>query len=260
MKSQRLLVGLSLIVLALLALRENLSALALLAGERSLRIEEITNAARSFRIAAALGRDPATLAYNLGVAFYRRGDHARAKEWFADSLSKADPALVGTVHYNLGNCLFRQAEAAGDGETAGRLFRAAAGEYALALSKTPNDDDAKANLGLAQKRMAALSASGPNSTDRKRSSASSTGRKEAGHESNERDKARPGDIQAGSAKATPSRAWTGTTTADAVARLHPLSDNEVERLLSEARGRERPLGSLVGAGRPARVTTPEHDW
>jgi hypothetical protein len=96
-----------------------------------------------------------TLHYNLGTALYEQKLYDKAVEELEKAAGVDDPLQAARVHYNLGNCRFRQAEEAlrtNQAEEYGKLLLQAIESYTRSLEFNPHDQDAKFNLELARKR------------------------------------------------------------------------------------------------------------
>lgn len=253
----RLLAGLSALAALAFALRHDLGELALRQGDQWLRAGDIEGAAAALRQTLTLDGRAAPLAYNLGVALYRRGEYARADQHFTRALATADPELAAAIHFNRGNSRFRQAEALVPHAPPGaaRLLREAVADYGAALVLAPADDAARHNLEQARSRLRAVTAAmdqqrraekPPQSRPGSPPDASRQSRKPAG---------------ASQAARTPGRddapeeepLTSGKNRRD-------LSPAQVERLLNEARGRERPFGPPRGDAKTGPVARPDKDW
>ena len=82
--------------------------------------------------------------YNLGTAYYKQGKFIQAAHAFQTTLLKANVYNKAAVYYNLGNAQFKMHD-----------LSAAVESYKSALRLNPNDVDAKHNLNLALKLLAA---------------------------------------------------------------------------------------------------------
>ena len=256
-----LLVLLVLVGLAL-ALRQDLANLALRQGNTHLRDGDATAAQAAYARAITLGQPAAPLAYNLGVSLYRKGDYPQAQAQFTAALAAAGPELAVAGYYNRGNSRFRQAErlVADDPAAARRSFQEAAADYAQALALAPGAADAHGNLGLARARLAGLEneAAPP---ERKRAAGADPAQKaEAGGGP----KARTRQERPAAGQAAAGDAGKETARADAAASSgktrRALSRQEAERLLNEARGRERPAGTPLHGRQDGQLAQPERDW
>lgn len=110
----------------------------------------------------AMPNSPA-IAYNLGVAQYRKGDYQRAADAFSEAASLAnDGSLRSRSIYNLGNAAYAQSlealkSAADSGMSQDQLQRAtdmlkqALDNYKQAIANDPHDEDARANAELSHK-------------------------------------------------------------------------------------------------------------
>lgn len=229
-----------------LALRHDLAALALSRGNTRLQAGDIMAAEAEFKRSAALGGETAPLAYNLGVSLYRKGDFARARTWFDAALSTTGPELRAAIHYNRGNCQFRL----GERQAARGAFQAALADYGRTLALTPKAVDAGDNLNLTRARLAALARAHARPDPPRR--AGRSGRDEA-----------PGEARRG-IPGNAAHAAKPAARADASARpgkpYPALSRQETLRLLNEARGREKPMGTPRGGKQPGEQNKPEKDW
>lgn len=91
------------------------------------------------------------LAYNEGLAYYRKGDFDKARERFNSALATRDLGLEARAKYNLGDVAYSQAlEKLSSLKEAIDLARQAIVHYRDALDLTPEDEDARANIETAQ--------------------------------------------------------------------------------------------------------------
>ena len=250
-----------------LALRQDLSAYALQRGEARLLAGDVPGAEAAFRMAVTLGGDPALPAYNLGVGLYGKGAYSQAQRQFTGALASAGPGLAAAAHYNRGNSLFRQAErlAASDRQTAGRLFQAAVADYHKALALAPGAVDVGGNLELAQARLVALgNTPGQDAGNRKtgegaaKPSATETG---TGQQTGARETSvQPGSSRQKAAGSSAARSESPEGEASSGKSRRDLTRTEAERLLNEARGREK-LAGMPHGGNPNRPQAkPDKDW
>jgi len=96
--------------------------------------------------------DAFPLRYNIGVTHYTLGNYARAEESFAQALEQADGAQnQARSLYNLGNTLYRQAEAliGKDLPSARRTLARSSACYRRVLDIKPDSEDAAYNLEIA---------------------------------------------------------------------------------------------------------------
>jgi tetratricopeptide (TPR) repeat protein len=248
-------------------LQQDLSSLSLSQGTARLQTGDLSGAEMAFNRAISLGSDAAPLAYNLGVSLYRKGDFVRAQQQFATALATAGPDLAAAIHYNRGNSRFRQGEllAANDPQAARSLLSEAMADYRQALAGDPEATDAAGNLAAARLRLAALGkaaspdgSSRPPASDEKR--AGETAKDQGSKAESEPKKA---DSSSTPEATTADAAQAADGTDDSLGKGKPrrdLTQPEVERLLNEARGRERPAG-VPHAGNPAgKLAQPDKDW
>jgi Ca-activated chloride channel homolog len=85
--------------------------------------------------------NPAIL-YDIGNAYYKKGDFAAAKENYSQALAKATPGLKPKLLYNLGNSAFRQGQ-----------LEEAVKNYEAALKLAPQDKQARENLAFVKQQL-----------------------------------------------------------------------------------------------------------
>lgn len=101
--------------------------------------------------AAGLVADSPELAYNRGVAYYRKGDRTKAAEQFKKALTTRDLQLEARAKFNLGNCAYAEAlDKQQDLKAALEQLRLAISYYKDAIAADPDDIDAKMNIETAQ--------------------------------------------------------------------------------------------------------------
>lgn len=248
-----------------ITLRQDLANLALYQGSARLQAGDLAGAESALRRVAALGGEVAPLAYNLGVSRYRKGEFVQARQQFAAALSSRDPNLAAAARYNQGNSRFHQAErlAAGQTQAARRLFQEAISDYGKVLAQAPGATDAGGNLALARVRLAGLGNGQADAGGREKANSEKT----QPAQGNGGNGPKTGSEQARSvAKAQPAsaNAQPGSERPDASASAgkprHDLTQNEAERLLNEARGREKLAGMPHRGERNEPLAKPEKDW
>ncbi len=95
--------------------------------------------------------DSPELAYDRGVAYYRKGNRAKATENFEKALTTRDIALEARAKFNLGNCAYADAlEKQNDAKAALDKLKTAIAYYKDAIAANPGDLDAKVNMETAQ--------------------------------------------------------------------------------------------------------------
>jgi Ca-activated chloride channel homolog len=99
---------------------------------------DFEEALRIYRDALVQRPGSPSLHLNVGDALYELGDYAAAADEFERAAGAPDEGLAAQGYYNLGNSHYQQQD-----------FSAAAEAYREALQRTPQDQDAKANLELA---------------------------------------------------------------------------------------------------------------
>ncbi len=225
-----------------LSLRHDLALWFLRHGAEQLRSGEEVRALIALRRASSLGGDAGVLGYNLGVIHYRNREYELARSHF-DNAAAASPPLGLAARYNRGNALYRLAEQRMEKapEAAAGLVLLAMADYRAVLEDMPGDQDASHNLEAGDAPFGSAAAAGQPQPDR----------------------APPGKAEAGSKQESgrSARQEGEEHSAHFPARSQSeLPRAEVDRLLNEARGRERPAGELHGGGGLGRSAKPEKDW
>ena len=91
------------------------------------------------------------VAYNQAVAHYKLGDYIAARNYFNRALATRDPGLEAHAKYNLGNVAYASAlEKMSSLQEAIDLLKQSIGHYRDALELAPQDEDAQANIQMAQ--------------------------------------------------------------------------------------------------------------
>lgn len=247
-----------------MALRQDLMNLALNQGKTRLLAGDVTGAETAFRRAAALGGDAAPLVYNVGVGMYRKGEFQQAQRMFSVTLATAGAGLQAATLYNRGNCLFRQGEqlAVRDQEAARTKFQEAIADYGKALSLSPGAADIGGNLARARARLARLANGNARVPDTARTKHVKSPEGAASPDSNagtgHSPAPAPNQQMADGSAAQGASGTESPTTAGKPRR--ELTWNEAERLLNEARGREK-LAGPPHAGNPNEpLAKPDKDW
>jgi tetratricopeptide (TPR) repeat protein len=254
--------ALALLALALLALalRHDLIELALRQGAARLQTGEVAGAGKAIGNVATLGGDAAPLAYNLGDHLYRQNQYAEARKRYAEALTTAAPALAADLHFNLGNTAYREAAAlaAQNPAAASGGYRQAIAEYDQALALRPATD-AGANRALARAQATLLADRLARDAARQKAdnppppNADTNGKpngRRAGSRPNDKNAANQYTRQAKPAEDPTTRGKT----------RHAVTPQQAERLLNEARGREKLAGLPSRHPAPGKLATPEMDW
>jgi Ca-activated chloride channel family protein len=98
------------------------------------------------------------LAYNKGVALYRKGELDSAQQLFANALNTENAELAASASFNLGNCQYAKAvlQVESDPNSAIQSLDNAIAHYRSALQTNPSDRDARANIELANQLLKKL--------------------------------------------------------------------------------------------------------
>lgn len=230
-------------------------------GETALRAGDVPAAMASLAWASRLGGGDAVQAYNLGVGFYRMGDFARAERQFSAALATAGPGLALAARFNRGNARYRLAEGAGDREARGRWYGGAMADYSAVLAGYPEAADARVNLDAARRRYAVLMASAAKGKAQQADAHGAAGNPSPASGRQIGDKRETRQVEGKSGQTNRSR--RGEAPRDGSGQgesRRDLTRAEAERLLNDARGRERLAGPLHAGGRAERLAGPEKDW
>lgn len=130
------------IALVLLTLPAPLQAGPLQEGYEAYQREAYDRAVEKFLRGQLDDPDNPQVLYNLGNAYYKKGDYAAAQNQYSQALSKADEALKAQLLYNLGNSAFRQG-----------ALEEAVKNYKAALQLAPEDRQAKENLAFVEEQL-----------------------------------------------------------------------------------------------------------
>lgn len=161
MRAAALLLLAAVLLLGLLALdRRSLER-----ANRLYRAGRVEASVELYRIRAAGGRADPVAAYGLGTALLARGDPAAARP-LRRAAEAADSALRQRAHYNLGYHHLVRAEDAGESLAALEALEAAVRHGRSAVALDPDDEDARWNLELAERRLEELLRREPRLSDR----------------------------------------------------------------------------------------------
>ena len=112
--------------------------------------EDYAAALEGYRQAEVTLPESPELAYDRGLAHYKLGEFAEARDYFNRSLRTRDLGLEAKAKFNLGNVAYASAlEKLSDLQEAIDLLKTAMGQYRDTLELTPDDEDAKANIQTA---------------------------------------------------------------------------------------------------------------
>ena len=112
-------------------------------------------AIRIYQKALAKSQDSAILNYNLGTAFYKKGDYLQAMECFSKALTAEATDLEAKTNYNIGNSKYRlgeQIQTSNPSRTI-ELYREAMDYYQRAIEWNDQDEDAIHNHHWVEKKL-----------------------------------------------------------------------------------------------------------
>jgi tetratricopeptide (TPR) repeat protein len=261
------LTGLALAALVV-ALRADFANFFAWRGHTELRAGNFMAAQAAFRRSYRLGQDSAPTRFNLALTLYNLNEFEEARRQFEAVLVTAGPELTAATFYNRGNALYRLAErqVAQNPQAASRLWRAAIADYAEALAQDPHATDARSNLDLARMQLTALGKARDQERDgRNQGSAEKTRSGESPAGGTPQSEARQQDAAAGRHESMtpdggrPTQDNAEQPTAGGHSR-RDMSRSEAERLLNDARGRDRLFGLPLNVNSTAQMAKPEKDW
>ena len=127
-------------------------------ANRALQDGNLDEAIAIYESAESLMPGNHRLAYNKGVALYRKGEIESAQQLFTSAINTDDPGLAASASFNLGNCHYSKAieQLESDSQAAVEQLKASIKHYRSSLQLNSADSDARANIELAQKLLSQL--------------------------------------------------------------------------------------------------------
>ena len=122
-------------------------------AQKMYRLGSYKEALREFYALMEREGESPLLNYNIGTLHYRLGDYAKAREYLQKGISGGDPDLNAKVLYNLGNTIFRIAQAEQNTKERISRYREAIQAYISTLDSDENMEAAKINLEFARIRL-----------------------------------------------------------------------------------------------------------
>jgi tetratricopeptide (TPR) repeat protein len=240
-----------LFVCAVVALRYDLSRWQLTRGDRAFHDGDLRAAFAIWSSASRSSSSRQLALINRGVARYRLGETAAARDDFREAAASDAPDIRRQALYNLGTTLLviERQQKSTDLQQTKRLLAEALRHLQAAVELNPADTNAVHNKVVAQARLAAVTGREPPTSSPRQSP----------------DKARRGSDaskQAGQPGTNAGKPGAATERDSAGQRrtAPSLSHEQALRVLDEARGRET-LRSAVSAGnRQEKLTPPEKNW
>jgi flagellar biosynthesis GTPase FlhF len=103
-------------------------------------------------------QDSPAIKYNLGTAFYKKGDYPKALSYLQQAAHDKDLKIKSKAEYNLGNVLYKAGKQKEntDIDKAIKSLQGALGQYVQTLRDVPNDPDAKFNEDFVKKEIERL--------------------------------------------------------------------------------------------------------
>jgi tetratricopeptide (TPR) repeat protein len=122
-------------------------------AQKMYRLGSYKEALREFYALMEREGESPLLNYNIGTLHYRLGDYAKAREYLQKGIVGGNPDLNAKVLYNLGNTLFRVAQAEKNTQERISRYREAIQAYISTLDSDENMEAAKINLEFARIRL-----------------------------------------------------------------------------------------------------------
>jgi len=120
-------------------------------GNQALAEKKYDEALEFFKKAEVDLPDSAEVAYDRGIALYRKGEFDKARESFGNALRTRDPKLEAQAKFNLGNCSYSTALGKlTDLQGAIEELRKSINYWRDSLELNPADTEAKQNIETAQ--------------------------------------------------------------------------------------------------------------
>ncbi len=96
--------------------------------------------------------------YDLGTAFYKKGNYDQSMEHLQKSISTKNTKLSSKTYYNLGNALYKKGRSLENNNIDGAIdsLQKSLANYATGLNLTPKDQDGTYNRDVVQKELERL--------------------------------------------------------------------------------------------------------
>ena len=107
-------------------------------GIKAMKLGDAETAISHYANALSHSPNQGETLFNLGNAFYAKGDMQNAKNAYTNAISKLPKQFHGNVYYNIGNAYMKI-----------RDYDSAVSAYKEALKRQPMDRDAKRNIEIA---------------------------------------------------------------------------------------------------------------
>jgi len=242
------------IVCLVVLIRHDIATLARIRAERRFQANDYSGARDEWNLALKLHSGDIASRFNRGVAQYRLGNYAAARDDFSAAGDSSDRQLRQQALYNQGNSLVRLAEQ--NAAAAEKLYQSALDCYRKALTLKPEDRDARANLAIADAaRSAMLAAQGSRLPDARHPPGT-----DAKTDSEQRRTAEKKD----DFKSAKANGKNGQTTDDDQSenghKRKTMGREQAERLLNEKWGQEALPSSILATPGGKSAAPPLQDW
>ncbi|MBT0665830.1 hypothetical protein KI809_16085 [Geobacter pelophilus] len=199
----------------------------------------------------SLLRDNKEAAYNRGVAFFRKGELEKAATEFKIAAASAKHAVRQKSLYNLGTVMLKSGISTSDQNTAKQRLETATVALQDALRLDAGDIDARHNEAIASSSLAAIN---------RQISLKQQGEKthQETPQAKQQDKAKKGEQSN-----QPGKPSEETAEGDAKGKsrqARPMSKDDANRLLNDARGRETLRSATAAGSKPSNMAPPDKDW
>jgi Ca-activated chloride channel homolog len=112
------------------------------AGNGLYKTKDYKGAEQKYRDALKTDTASPVVNHNLGNALYEQEKYDEAEKAYADALNSTNKDTLNKGWYNLGNSMYEQ-----------KKYGESVNAYKEALKNNPNDEDARYNLAMAQKKL-----------------------------------------------------------------------------------------------------------
>jgi tetratricopeptide (TPR) repeat protein len=194
-------------------------------------------------------------AYNRGVAFFRKGELEKAASEFKMAAASEKHAVRQKSLYNLGTVMLKSGISTSDQNTAKQRLETATSALQDALRLDAGDIDARHNEAIASSSLAAIN---------RQISLKQQGEKTLQETPQAEQQAKqPEKVKKGEQSNQPGKPGKETAEGDAKGKARqarPMSKDDANRLLNDARGRETLRSATAANSKPSNMTPPAKDW
>jgi Ca-activated chloride channel family protein len=127
-------------------------------GNKAYKTGNFDQAADLYQQALIIDPKSASVEYDLGTAFYKKGDYANALGHLQKALLTEDPLIAQQVHFNLGNTLYMSGISLQESNIQQAIdqLEKSLGYFQKVLNAVPKDTDAKSNYDFVKNELERL--------------------------------------------------------------------------------------------------------